>query len=149
MKTKIEKYKPIWIAMFQNFIVFVFTYAITVLCFYMFEDPPINMREITSADTSGALIHTIAATTITYCLSIILKNLFETQRTMYVTVISIGLSIVYILIYVSVIHKVMNAWFFWIGTLVLLAFSLASELEELIHRHTFVNRKRYFKIFSA
>lgn len=153
MKLKIESYKPVWVAMFQNFIVFIFTYTITILCLFMFDNSAEIVTEVGAGNTAGAtadaLINTIAATTITYCLSIILKNLFITKRTMYVTIISIGLAIVYVLIYVSTIHGVMEDLVFWIGTLVLLAFSLASELEELIHAQTFANKKRYFEVFSA
>lgn len=147
----IEKYKPAVAAMFQNFIVFAFTYVIAVLCVYMFEGSGENTANADPLSwmESKSLIHSIAATTITYCLSIILKNLFVTKRTMYITIISIGLSIVYILIYVSTINNVMGKLSFWIGTLVLIAFSLASEMEAIIHTQTFINKKRYFEVFSA
>ncbi len=149
----IEKYKPAVVAMFQNFIVFAFTYVITVLCVYMFEGSGENTATANTDALSWmeaeSLIHSIAATTITYCLSIILKNLFVTKRTMYITIISIGLSIVYILIYVSTINNEMSKLPFWIGTLALIAFSLASEMEAVIHTQTFINKKRYFDVFSA
>lgn len=149
----VEKYKPVVAAMVQNFIVFVFTYAITVLCVYMFESPVENIETANPGTQSWMesipLIHSIAATTITYCLSIILKNLFVTKRTMYITIVSIGLSIVYILVYVSVVHNMMSKLCFWMGTLVLITCSLASEMEAIIHTQTFVNKKRYFEVFSA
>lgn len=142
-----EKYRPVLTAMFQNFIVFLFTYVITILCAYMLgapaEEPTGKWME------SEPLINTIAATTITYCLSIILKNLFVTKRTMYFTIISIGLSIIYTLVYVATHNKVMTVQWFWVGTFVLIAFSLISEMEAIFHTHTFVNKKRYFEMFSA
>lgn len=153
MNSKIDSYKTIAVAMVQNFIVFIFTYAITLLCFFMFDTPAEASTDTNPAVApnamSDALIHTVAATTITYCLSIILKNLFVARRTMYVTIISIGLSIVYVLLYVSSIHGVVEDIFFYGSTLVLLGFSLGSELEELFYTHSFENRKRYLKIFSA
>lgn len=137
--------------MFQNFLVFTFTYAITIFCLYMFDKPEISADSDTAstlANTDG-LINTVATTTITYCLSIILKNLFITKRTMYITITSIGLSIIYILIYVSTINDVFEDVVFWASTLVLIGFSLASEIEDLIQANTFENRKQYFKMFSA
>ena len=56
-----EKYRPVP-PMFQNFIVFLFTYVITILCAYMLgvpaEEPTGKWME------SETLINTIAATTI-------------------------------------------------------------------------------------
>ena len=142
-----EKYRPVLTAMFQNFIVFAFTYVITILCAYMLGAP---VEESTGKwMESETLINTIAATTITYCLSIILKNLFVTKRTMYFTIISIGLSIIYTLVYVATHNKVMTVQWFWVGTFVLIAFSLISEMEAIFHTQTFVNKKRYFEMFSA
>ncbi len=97
-----------------------------------------------------AIIDTIATTTITYSLSIIIRNLFiKHSNTMYFTIGSIGIAIVYVIIYVACCNYVFPIQAFWAFTFITIAFSLISEIEKLFHECKAVKRTKYFKVFSA
>ena len=133
-------FSKIFSEMMKNLIVFVFTYAITLLCIFMFK----------SDDYASAIVDTIATTTITYSLSIIIGNLFiKHNHTMYFTIVSIGIAIVYVIIYVACCNYVFPIQAFWTFTFVTIAFSLISEIEKLFHECKAIKRTKYFKVFSA
>ena len=136
----IELNNKIVFKIFQNFLVFAFTYSITILCVFMFE----------SDDYIIPLMDTIAVTTITYSLSIIIKNLFtKCEHIMYCTVCSIGVVILHIIIYVASRNGIFSDTLFWILTFISITFSLISEMELVFCEYSVKKREKMYDLFSG
>ena len=122
-------------------LVFVCTYILTVLCLFMFK---------TEQEIESLLISSIAPTTITYSLSIILCNLFSVKgHILYFNVISICAVAAYIMVYVAVCNGQFPTIVFWYTTLSVLFFSFVSEIEKNLFALNTAKKKNIYFIFSA
>lgn len=157
MKIKREEYLSIIEAMAECVVVFFFTYAITFLCLLAFDsdvktllfDNGTKLQPTQELVAQGKVVDALAVTTITYCLSTVLKNLFGAKWKLPITIFSVGVCIVYTLIYVATINKVLSYMTCWWSTFIAIFFAWASEMEALIRTIQIDAEARLFHKFSA
>lgn len=157
MKINREEYLSIIRAMFECVVVFFFTYAITFLCLMAFDvdvktlliDNDTKLQAIKEQAAQKKVVDALAVTTITYCLSTVLKNLFASKWKLPVTVFSVGVCIVYTLIYVATINNVLSYMTCWWSTFIAIFFAWASEMELLVRTIQIDAEARLFHKFSA